>query len=163
LKKQKRPILIEKKDILKKFEYDKKNGTLIYKIPPKNFKSLLNKPVTSINKGYLETHIMGRAYKIHRLVWFLENDSWPKHQIDHINGIKTDNRIENLRDVTNGENQRNKEVNRNGKPPGIRKTKNGKKWSACIKANGKFIHIGTFENQEMASLAYKNKCKEYGI
>jgi hypothetical protein len=60
------------------------------------------------NKGYITIQIDGIQFKAHRLAWFVEHSEWPSNYIDHRNGDKTDNRLENLRDVstrTNGENR----------------------------------------------------------
>lgn len=58
-------------------------------------------------KGYLETAIDGRKYLLHRLAWLYVHGVWPTHEIDHINRIKTDNRIANLRDVSHAVNMEN--------------------------------------------------------
>lgn len=57
-------------------------------------------------RGYLRVHVAGRAYLAHRLAWFYVHGEWPAHVIDHINCVKTDNRIANLRSVTSAENNR---------------------------------------------------------
>ena len=54
--------------------------------------------------GYLIVKINKRCFKAHRVAWFLYYGEWPKIVIDHINGDRKDNRIENLRDVTHQEN-----------------------------------------------------------
>jgi hypothetical protein len=59
------------------------------------------------SKGYRAVAIYGRKYLVHRLVWLYCYGEMPKNTIDHINGDKLDNRIENLRDVTNQENHKN--------------------------------------------------------
>ena len=74
--------------ILKHFSY--KNGK-IYRDDRKNSKGSLDKD------GYLIYKIKGRQIKAHRLVWFLNYKEFPDGQLDHINRIRTDNRIENLR------------------------------------------------------------------
>lgn len=48
-------------------------------------------------KGYLRVHVEGRSYAVHRLIWLMHTGAWPKDQLDHINRVRTDNRIENLR------------------------------------------------------------------
>ena len=55
--------------------------------------------------GYRYGSIFGRKYYAHRLVWLLHYGHWPQFHVDHINGIRTDNRIENLRDVSRSENR----------------------------------------------------------
>jgi hypothetical protein len=58
--------------------------------------------------GYIRITIDGNAYAAHRVVWFLIQGSWPDGSIDHINGIRSDNRVENLRDVSRAVNQQNR-------------------------------------------------------
>ena len=77
--------------------------------------------------------------------------------IDHINGIKNDNRLCNLRSVTNQENTFN------NKAKGYCWDKSRNKFSAQIKLNGKKIHLGRFDNEEDASNAYKEAKKIYHI
>lgn len=62
---------------------------------------------TSFSKGYLIGSVFGRKFKSHRVAWAIHYGEWPMHQIDHVNGDRGDNRIENLRDVNNKENHRN--------------------------------------------------------
>ena len=61
---------------------------------------------TSVH-GYRVIKIDGRQYRAHRLAWLYVHGRWPRDQIDHINRDKTDNRIANLREATNGQNNAN--------------------------------------------------------
>ena len=61
------------------------------------------------NWGYLQVCTKGKTYKAHRLVWLIEKGVWPE-ELDHINGVRTDNRIENLREVSRKENLRNQKT-----------------------------------------------------
>lgn len=58
-------------------------------------------------EGYLQGRILGRSYCAHRIVWAIAKGEWPKGYLDHINGIRSDNRIQNLRDVDDEGNARN--------------------------------------------------------
>lgn len=77
--------------------------------------------------GYKVGHVLGRGIKAHRAAWAIYYGSYPENQVDHINGERNDNRIENLRDVSQSQNQRNAGLridNRSGHP-GIFERKNG--------------------------------------
>jgi hypothetical protein len=70
---------------------------------------LFSKPATTYpsKAGYLSVSFMGHMWRAHRLAWRISHGHWPDHEIDHINGMKDDNRLANLRDVTHSENMRN--------------------------------------------------------
>jgi len=67
------------------------------------------------NKGYRSISIDGVLYKEHRLAWFYVYGKWPENEIDHINRIKIDNKISNLREVTKSQNRQNINVKKNNK------------------------------------------------
>ena len=75
--------------------------------------------LTSINRrksgqiARLRGGFFGKKYCTHRIVWLIYYGEWPKNEIDHINQDPTDNRIENLRDVTHAENNRNRTLQNN--------------------------------------------------
>lgn len=81
-------------------------------------------------------------------------------EIDHINRIKDDNRIENLRVVTKRQNCCNLSTNTSG-IPGVIWCKQQKKWRARIWVNGKNKHLGLFENIEDAKVARKKAEQTY--
>jgi hypothetical protein len=58
-------------------------------------------------KGYRQIWVDGQRFKAHRLAWFYMTGAWPRRQIDHINGVKDDNRFANLREASNSQNQQN--------------------------------------------------------
>lgn len=112
-------------------------------------------------QGYIDITINKITYKAHRLAWFFVNGVWPKGVIDHINGLKTDNRIENLRDVSpsvNMENRRRPQKNNTSGFLGVRPHR--KKWQAVITINGKSIALGTYETPEEAHSVYVMKKRE---
>tara|TARA_R110000868_G_scaffold66014_3_gene196970 strand:- start:3958 stop:4473 length:516 start_codon:yes stop_codon:yes gene_type:complete len=102
-------------------------------------KSRHRKPGDEIKRrdssGYLEIRVGKRRYKAHRVAWFLSYKEWPNKEIDHINGIKHDNRILNLRLVTTSENQQNRKYHRRGMPVGVDWHVEGKKWRARAPRN----------------------------
>lgn len=127
--------------VLSNFTYDYSTGVL-YRITSKGLKSVGNKD----RKGYLKTKFKGDYLKIHRLIWFYVYGEFPLGQIDHINGIKTDNRLSNLRVVTNTENQRNQKRNINNKTgvSGVTWHKRDNKWYVNIGGGHKKIYLGSF-------------------
>lgn len=122
----------------------------------------MQRPAGSLQaKGYLVISFNKKVYRLNRLAWFYFYGKWPKHQIDHINGIKTDNRIKNLRDVTNRDNQINKEIHRKGRLCGCHYHKTAKKWCSQIKINGKRHYLGLFNSEIEAHKAYMKKYNDF--
>lgn len=113
-------------------------------------------------KGYRQVFALGKRHMAHRLVWLYFNDEWPPGQLDHINRNKDDNRIENLRVVTNQQNQENVALwsnNRSGFR-GVSISASGV-FRADIRVDGKTIHLGTFRSAEDAALARMAAEREY--
>lgn len=106
--------------------------------------------------GYIQICINGKFYYAHRLAWLYTHGEWPTKLIDHIDGRRANNAIDNLRQassVENGQNQRKAQSdNKTSGLLGVSK-KNGR-WRAAIKAGGKSIHIGTFDTPTDAHEAY---------
>jgi len=107
--------------------------------------------------GYLGVSVDNKEHPAHRLAWFYVHGTEPLGEIDHINGIRTDNRIVNLRDLTPSQNQQNRrshsKCNKSGYL-GVSWVKNEKKWVAKINFNGKLKHIGYFHDPKEAHEAY---------
>ena len=104
--------------------------------------------------GYLRTRIAGKLYYNHRLIWFLHHGTWPE-VIDHINGDRQDNRLENLRACTQSGNMRNSK-NKSSSSTGVkgvtwRPTKN--RFRARITVDGKEVCVGHFLTLEEARIA----------
>lgn len=109
-----------------------------------------------VNGGYLQIGFALYRDRAHRLAWLYVHGEMPK-VIDHINGNRLDNRLCNLRNVTQQENVQNYRVipkhNSTGYL-GVSYYKAGKKFSACVSNNYKKIHLGYFDNPEIAHQAY---------
>ena len=105
--------------------------------------------------GYIYVTIGQIPYLGHRIAWILMTGSWPDHQIDHINGIRDDNRWENLRQASKRENQRNRRAQINNKLglKGVTLARSGR-YRANICINGKQTSLGTFDTKEAAAAAY---------
>ena len=97
--------------------------------------------------GYLSSSIDGKVYKSHRLAFLYMTGSFPLEQVDHINQVKHDNRWENLRDVTAGENLKNQSMQRRNTSgcTGVRWDEARQKWNAQISADGKMKWLGRFD------------------
>lgn len=105
--------------------------------------------------GYRQISVDGRLYFAHRLAWFYVHGVWPNGQIDHINGTRSDNRIDNLRDVQsriNTENQRRPRRDNSLGLLGVHKFR--KSFIAQLQAKGRMIYLGSFKTAEEASAAY---------
>ena len=113
--------------------------------------------------GHMGIEIDGRRYLSHRLAWLYVHGKWPNHQIDHINRIRDDNRIANLRDVTGVVNLNNKGNYRNNTSgfKGVVINKSGS-FVAQITINGKSKYLGSFDTAEKASQAYQAAKKSPG-
>jgi len=88
--------------------YDPQTGIFTWKVKLSDKINIGQKTGCKNNRGYLLIKINKKLYRAHRLAWLYVYGYFPKFTIDHINRIKTDNRIENLRDVTIQENLKNK-------------------------------------------------------
>jgi len=115
------------------------------------------------SNGYIYIGINRKRYRAHRLAWLYVYGEFPANQIDHINEIKDDNRIVNLRVATNLENQHNVSSLQTNNTSGFRGVfwrKNRKKWKAIIYLNGKQKHLGHFDTAEEAYESYLKVKKE---
>lgn len=120
---------------------------------------------TSNNWGYPRTRIFTKAFLAHRVVWAMTYGNWPSGQIDHINGDKTDNRIENLRIVTSRENHKNmpERADNTSGVKGVYWHKQRSKWHAEIIADGQKRSLGLFDKLEDAAAARKEAEREHGF
>lgn len=105
--------------------------------------------------GYLTLMVDAKSYVAHRLAWFYVYGVWPK-EIDHINRIRNDNRISNLREVSRLENMYNKSkyANNSSGLTGVSWHKATGKWHSSICAKGLQKYLGLFDTPEEAHAAY---------
>ena len=99
------------------------------------------------------------------MIWFICNGVWPKGQIDHINQIRDDNRIVNLRDVSKADNARNRSRNPNSKlgEHGIWFNMRTNKYVAEITLNGKKVYQKSFDDIDVAINERRIKSLELGF
>jgi HNH endonuclease len=127
-------------------QYDPELGTFAWRSSRSGQKAR----VGCIKDGYLVIRLLGRVYRAHRLAWLYAHGHWPAHQIDHIDGDRLNNQLDNLRDVTRAENSQNRDT------AGV--YRRGNTWRALIGAGGvahkQTVHLGSFRSKEEARAAY---------
>ncbi len=102
-----------------------------------------------VPNGYKRLEFQGRSLALHRLIWLYVHGTWPQ-TIDHIDGNRSNNKIDNLRDVSMLENSRNKAIPSNNKSGVIGIYKEGIAWRAVIGIGDRTIGLGSFRNIEEA-------------
>jgi len=120
---------------------------------------------TKDRDGYRVGEIFGRRAASHRVIWAIVHGEWPACEIDHINGIKSDNRLANLRNVSMHENQKNKKlpVTSTSGHVGVHRERESGKWKAHIKINQRRIYLGRYNSCEQAVEARTAAEKKYGF
>ena len=112
--------------------------------------------------GYRRLRLNGHLMFTHRVIYFMHHGVWPE-QIDHINRIKDDNRIENLRGCTSSQNRMNVINKKNESVYGknIDKRKRDGRYRVRLNVSGKQMHVGDFEDLELAQLVASEARKKY--
>lgn len=140
------------KELTAMFSYEESRGSLI-RIRGKRSGKVAGKRLPS---GYIRVSIQLQSYSEHRLIWSMHFGEIPEGmQIDHINGIKWDNHISNLRLASPQENQQNYPGGVGATPViGCHYNTKRCKFVAAIRIQGKQKHLGYFDTQEEAGTAY---------
>lgn len=145
------------------FSFDPETGSLKWKNP----RSPRVKPGAEAGRigdqGYVTVGICGRFYRGHRVGFAIHFGRWPNGMLDHINGVRSDNRISNLRECTNAQNLRNAKrssANTSG-VKGVYFDKASMKWRALIRVDGKKVYLGYFATKEEAGCAYRKAATEH--
>ncbi len=168
-------ILPDVQELRERFHYGPTSGKLFWRERPlcsfaKAAKGKIwnarfaGKEAGSKLTDYVLVRMHETSWKAHRIAWAIHTGAWPKGQIDHINGDGHDNRISNLREVSNRENHKNMPLRADNSSGhnGILQWPNGR-WRAEIRINGKNKHLGMFEHLEDAIEARRVAEKQFGF
>lgn len=138
-------------------EYDPETGVFVRLVARTNAREGSIAGSTH-SQGYLTVWIDGKHHKCHRLAWLYVHGRWPASMIDHINGVKTDNRIANLREATRSENIQNRSTaysnNKSSGVLGVYWHEQAGKWQAKITTNGRSRSLGLYHDKGLAEAAY---------
>ena len=147
--------------------YDQETGVFTWLVNRRN-RQVAGHVAGCLSKasGYISIGVDLKMYQAHRLAWLYVNGVWPKNEIDHIDGIKSNNKISNLRKATRSLNVQNqKKAHANSSSGFLGAHKYGSKWRAKIGLNGKKIFLGYFATPQEAHSAYitaKRRLHPYG-
>jgi len=166
---------LEARDVRELLYYDPDTGLLTWKWRDRKWfcsdwgwprwnTRYAGKPAFVCGRRYKRGGILGRLYKASRIIWLYMTGSWPEGEIDHKNHICSDDRYDNLRDVSHQENSRNQRLpsdNHSG-VCGVRRCKNGK-FRAEIRVDDKSITLGRYDTLVGAKKARKTAERLYGF
>ncbi len=115
-------------------------------------------------QGYIAMHILGQKHKAHRVCWAIHYGHWPKGHIDHVNHDRSDNRICNLRSVTQAENNKNRPPQSNSFGfVGVHKHQSCHRWVASIGHQKKQVYLGIFACVGLAIKARRDAERQLGF
>ncbi|MCK9994539.1 MAG: hypothetical protein Dbin4_03059 [Alphaproteobacteria bacterium] len=136
--------------------YDPDTGAFTWRVKPNRRIRVGDVAGDLRPNGYRRIRIDGKPYAAHRLAWLYVYDRWPANQLDHMNGVRDDNRWDNLREATNAENSQNRNINSNSTSGlmGVCWHKQRQKLRAEIQIAGRKKHLGLFTTPEDAHAAY---------
>lgn len=141
--------------------YDSETGFFVWiKIPYRSKVNLFKPIIIHRRNGYLSVQFAGYRYPTHVLAWWFYYNEFPNGEIDHINGIRGDNRISNLRIVNRSENCRNCVRHREGKHVGIYWSKKYSRYESRYLINNEWKFLGYYDSVEEALTARNIKQRE---
>ena len=146
---------LTQKELKRLLHYDPETGVFTWLKRPSN-RVEIGQEAGYINRhlGYRIIGILGQVYFAHRLAFLYMKGKWPR-EIDHVNRVKSDNKWENLREVSRSENSINKDLQANNKSghKGIHWNEDCQKWHVSITRDGRVKYVGLFESLDEAVIA----------
>lgn len=144
--------------------YDPETGVLSWR-EKSGDKCVVGKEIGSLTTaGYIQLQVAKRKMTAHRVAWTMFHGEPPAGIVDHINNVRTDNRIANLRIATPEGNSRNsrKPSNNTSGIKGVSQCTGGKRWLAQIAmGGGKTKNLGRYATKEAAGAAYAAAAAQY--
>lgn len=149
-------MTISQKRLKELFTYNAQTGHLYWRVSNSNAIKVGQRAGHKRPDGYVVVYADGISYREHRLIWLWHTGSFPKNFIDHKNGIRDFNKIENLREATKSQNSQNAARQRNNTSgyTGVVWNARQERWIARVKVNGEVHHFGTHATPEDAHAAY---------
>jgi hypothetical protein len=148
------PTWLTAEEAQRRLAYDPETGRLTWKVLRNSLR--IGEEAKSLDvAGYVQVNVAGTVFKGHRLAWLIHYGEWPSDHIDHINGIRNDNRIANLRVVSGTINTQNKRKAMPSSKTGVLGVvKVGSRYQANIHRNKKKYYLGTYDTPEEAHGVY---------
>lgn len=149
--------MINQKELKELFTYHPETGEFYWNKLNSGIKKNL-KAGNDKGNGYIQISIYKKRYLAHRLAWMYVHGTFPRLFIDHINGNKADNRIDNLREADKAQNAHNSKLSNANKSgaKGVIFYKRYGTWQADITYRGKSYYLGRFETKEEAKQVRDN-------
>jgi hypothetical protein len=115
--------------------------------------------------GYHVGAVLGVTFRAHRVAWAITHGCWPPDQIDHDDGDRANNRLQNLKPATNRQNHLNEGLSKNNSSGviGVHRCKPTGRWIAAIKVNGRNEYLGRFPTIEQAAQARRQAEERHGF
>jgi HNH endonuclease len=152
-----RPCELTQERLRALLQYDGDTGVFTWRVRTSNRVKIGAVAGTLGTGGYVRIEVGGVPYLAHRLAWLYVHGRWPYDKLDHIDGNPSNNRLCNLRECTQAQNQQNRRTNRakkSGLPLGVKASKTRGRYEAQIRQGGKRYWLGIFDTPELAHAAY---------